>query len=129
VSLGVYLQGFRNGDSASVEGSKVWQALEPHVVDSGDTWAKVCVGDGDAEVYGVDDFSTGLMFTHLNGREVWDMVFEVARAGGCVVVPAEGPVGVLDEVDAQHVPAALSDAVGVVVVSSGSDLLRLIESS
>jgi hypothetical protein len=87
------------------------------------------VGDGDAEVYGVDDLSTGLMFTHLNGCEVWDVVFDVARAGGCVVMPVDGPVGVLDEVDAQHVPASLADAVGIVVVSSGSDLLRLIESS
>lgn len=60
---------------------------------------------GDADAYGLDDLSTGLMFTHLSGRAIWDVVFDVTRAGGFVVMPIGCPVGVLDERDAEHVPS------------------------
>ena len=127
MSLDVFLQGFRNGDSANGDGAAVRKVLDPFIVESGDTWANVATVDGNAEAYGLDDVSTGLMFTHLSGREIWDVVFDVARAGGFVVMPMGCPVGVLNEADIEHLPTSLVEDAGVVIVTAGADLLQLVE--
>jgi hypothetical protein len=127
MSLDVFLQGFRNGDSANGDGAEVRKVLDPFIVESGDTWANVATADGNAEAYGLDDLSTGLMFTHLNGHEIWNVVFDVARAGGFVVMPMGCPVGVLNEADIEHLPTSLVEDEGVVVVMTGADLLQLVE--
>ena len=119
MSFDVYLQGFRNGESADGDGAKVRAALEPFIVDSGETSAHVAAADGGAEVHGLDDPSTGLMFAHLSGRAIWDVVFDVARAGGFVVMPMGCAVGVLGEGDIEHLPASLVEDAGVVVVAAG----------
>jgi hypothetical protein len=127
MSFDVFLQGFRNGDSANGDGAEVRKALDPFIMESGETWARVTTADGGAEAYGLDDVSTGLMFTHLSGREIWDVVFDVARAGGFVVMPVGCPVGVLDEGDIEDLPASLVEDAGAVVVTTGADLLQLVE--
>lgn len=104
MSFDVFLQGFRNGDSVSGDRANVRDALDPFIADSGDTWANLKTADGDAEVYGFDDLSTGLMFTHFSGRAIWDVLFDVARAGGFVVMPIGCPVSALDEGDVEHLP-------------------------
>ncbi|MEO1058110.1 MAG: hypothetical protein AAFY28_14460 [Actinomycetota bacterium] len=129
MSLDVFVQGFRRGESARGDGHEVRKALERFISDSGGTWARVTTGDGDAEVYGMDDLDSGLMFTNLSGRAVWDVVFETARAGGFVVMPVGCPVGVPDERHLEHLPTSLVDRAGVVVVSSGTDLLAVVQSA
>jgi len=125
MSFDVFLQGFRNGASANGNGAEVRKVLDPFIVESGDTWANVATADGSAEAYGIDDLNTGLMFTHLNGREIWNVVFDAAHAGGFVVMPTGCPVGVLNEVTIEHLPTSLAEDAGVAVVTTGADLLQL----
>jgi hypothetical protein len=78
--------------------------------------------DGDAEVYGVG--TDGLMFTHASGRRVWDVIFDVARAGNWAIVPVGCPTCVPTSSMIAELPDELrADAV---VVNSGAELLDVV---
>ena len=51
---------------------------------------RIVTDDGEAEVYGSDP-SRGFMFTHASGRRVWDVIYNLARAAGFVVIPVGTP--------------------------------------
>jgi len=89
MSLDVFLQGCRNGDSANGDGAEVRKVLGPFIVESGDTWANVATADGSAEAYGLDEL--------------------------------------LKEADIEHLPTSLVENAGVVVLTTGADLLQLVE--
>jgi hypothetical protein len=81
-------------------------------------------GDGTADVYLDDD---GMMANHIAGDGPWDLLVEGARAAGWVILPVGCATGITDEAQRSHLPAGLDE--DVVLVATGADLLRAIQSS
>jgi hypothetical protein len=124
VSLDIFLQRFGPADPRAT--SALLEALESLIQERGDGWAVIRTTDGAADVYG-RDLRTGFMVNHASGRIVWDVLFELARIGGLAIMPIGCPTVVTDPGAVHHLPPDLLGE--VVVVSSGADLLRLIESA
>jgi hypothetical protein len=98
------------------------QVLRPYLYVSPEGFTRVTTDDGDAEVYGVG--TDGLMFTHASGRQVWTVMYEVARAGNWAIIPVGCATCVPTQSMVAHVPDALrADAL---VVSSGDDVLAAV---
>lgn len=100
------------------------EVLRPHLRPTpGDPKELVLGPDARADVY-LDDQS--LMVSHINGSAVLDLLVDAARAGSWAIMPIGVPTAVTSPDLIAHLPEGLGD--GAVVVSSGAELLRLIES-
>ena len=127
MSFDVFVQGFRDGKAAGAFGAAAVDTLGPFIVESKTTWARVKTFDGGADAHGIDDLDSGLMFNHISGAHVWDLIAETARSAGFVVMALGCPVAIFDGSIRGHLPTQLVESVGVAVVSSGADLLSLID--
>lgn len=66
------------------------------------------------------------MFNHPSGAAVFDLIYQLAVLSGWVVLPVGCPVCVTDPDRVPALPADLVADVGVAVIGSGADLLRLV---
>jgi len=122
VSFDIFLQGFENGGRAPGMPEKANQVLQPYLQVSPEGFTRVITDDGDAEVYGVG--TDGLTFTHASGRQVWKVMYEVARAGNWAIIPVGCPPCVPTPTMVAHLPDELrADAL---VVSSGDEVLAAV---
>ena len=127
VSFDVYLQGFRGGEAGQGNGDAAMDLITPFISQRTDDWARVVMDDGEADVFGISQPSTGLMFSHLSGGHAWSLVFEVAQAAGFAILPVGCPTCVVSVERLHALPEELaSDAI---VVSSRDDLLAVIENA
>jgi hypothetical protein len=132
MSLEIYLQAFESGDSAERDGEPVRRLLLAHAVaqDPEHSFVRVASGSDSADVHGVPDAGEpvdGLMFSRVEGR-AFELIFEVARAAGLVVMPVGCPVCVAAEAQIAHLPEDLA-ADGVVQIAGGDQLREIIEDS
>jgi hypothetical protein len=125
VSFDIFLQAFRAGDATVGDGEAALELLEPLIVQRENGWARIATADGEADVYGIDDAATGLVFNHVSGVVAYALLFDIARRAGFVVMPVGCPTCVLDYAMQDDLPPEV--AVDVVVVGSGDDLRRAIE--
>lgn len=124
VSFDVYLQAFRGGDAADGDGQAAMAALAPHLSAHEANWAQVTTDDGGADVYGIDRPDASLMFNHISGTSVWQLIYDVAERAGCAVMPVGCPTCLPVSVAADDLPGELAD--NIVVVASGHDLRRAV---
>lgn len=94
------------------------------VPDSG--FVRIRTGDGAADIYGYDDPSAGLMVNHASGRQVWDLLADLARSAGLVLMPVGASVCVTSAAAVDELPTELQH--DVAVIRSGDDLLAVINS-
>lgn len=87
MSFAVFLQAFANGDAADGDGDAMAAVLRPLIEDEDRSWARIVTADGSADIYGLDHLDTGCMINHASGSAVWDVVYEVARAGRMALMP------------------------------------------
>jgi hypothetical protein len=130
MSFDIFLQGFDAGNAAPVDKTAtraVLAVLDPLVIHRASQWVRIATSDGEADVYGIDDPSSGLMFSHASGRHVWDVMFDVALAAGFVVIPGGCGTGVTDEATIAELPKGVPEP--IVIIRSGADLLDLVESA
>jgi hypothetical protein len=127
VSFDVFLQRFKAGDAAVGDGAAVEDVLRPLVEHRDGDWALIVTPDGYSDVYGMANPSSGVMFNHAAGREVWDVMFAVAEAAGFVVMLPGCGTGIVSEAVRDELPDGVPEP--VVCVWSGADLLRLVESA
>lgn len=130
MSFDIFLQGFHAGNAASADETAtraVLAVLDPLVIHRAGHSARIATSDGEADVYGIDDPSSGLMFSHASGRQVWGVIFDVARAAGFVVLLGGCGTGLIDEATIAELPDGLPEP--IVVIRSGADLLDLVESA
>jgi hypothetical protein len=126
MSFGIFVQGFREGDRRDADATRLRSALEPHLVKATHGW-NLRAGNATAEIYGVDDLTTGFMVTHVDGPEIYDVIVRVGAACDLVIL-APGVAAALTHRDQRaHVPEELRAS--AVVVASGAELVALIESS
>jgi hypothetical protein len=124
VSFDVFMRGFRAGDAADGDGAAAVAVLAPLVTNRDARWAHVTATDGEADVFGIDEPATGLTFHHASGRAIWQVMFDVARAGGFVVMPVGGPTCVPPGVAVEDVPDGHDGDVRT--VTTGDELRRAI---
>lgn len=67
------------------------------------------------------------MVNHLSGTAAYALLYDIARSAGFVVIPTGGPTCLPDGAMLEHLPAEL--AVDAVIIESGDDLRRVIETS
>jgi hypothetical protein len=122
VSFDIFLQGFENGYGAPGKPDEANRVLRPYLRVGPTGFRNVVTEDGDAEVYGVG--TDGLMFAHASGRRVWDVMFEVARAGDWAIIPVGCPTCVPTSRMIAELPDELRK--DVVVVDSGADVIDVV---
>jgi hypothetical protein len=120
VSFDVFLQRF--GDSPGDPGAGL-RLLGPLLVSPpSDGHGLVRTADGEADVYGLGTDS--LMFTHASGRQVWQVMVDVAHAAGHAIMPVGCPTCVTRVERLVDLPDELRTS--VVVIQSGDDLLAAV---
>ncbi|AYY11688.1 hypothetical protein EF847_02045 [Actinobacteria bacterium YIM 96077] len=123
MNFDIFLQRFTGGDVAPTGRVATVTVLERYLADPpAGGYTEIITRDGRADVYGLD--GDGLMINHAEGRDVFELMFQVSKAAGYVIMPVGSPTCVLDESMIPHLPEVLRH--DAVVVSSGDDLLRVI---
>lgn len=89
-----------------------------------DGFGRIVTADGEGDIYGLDDNDQGLVINHATGRQIWQLIVDVARAAGYAVLPVGCPVCVVDEVMIGHLPDQLRQ--NAVLVRDGGDLERAV---
>jgi hypothetical protein len=124
VSFDIFFQRFENGEAARGDASVALAVLEPLVRERAEGWARIVTADGEADVY-MSDPASGLMVNHASGRDVWDVMFELARATGFVVMPIGCGTCVVDESSKADLPDGVPEP--IVLIASGADLRAAVE--
>ena len=127
MSYDVFLQAFRRGEAATTDGAAAFAILEPAISGRDGGWACVRTADGGADVYGIDDPSTGLMVNHAEGHRIWDVVHDLALAAGYAVMPVGCPTCVTSDDVRKHLPTGIAES--AIVVGSGAEIRAAIESA
>lgn len=123
MSFDVFFQGFIAGESSERGGPEMRQVLAPHVTTEDGSFLHVRFGDGEADVYLNDD---GMMANHVSGRDPWNLLVEGAQAANWVIMPMDCPTCLTQPGQREELPEGLGE--DTVVVDTGTDLLRVIES-
>ena len=123
MSFDVFFQGFAAGESSDGGGTEMRRILAPHITQEDGPFLRVMVGDGEADVYLNDD---GMMANEVTGRDPWDLLVKGAQAANWVIMPMDCPTCLTHSKQGEELPDALGD--DVVIVDTGADLLRVIES-
>lgn len=126
VSFDIFFLSFRSGRTAPADRELLDRLLRPHLADTGHGFPQLHFGNGEAAIYGTDRLQDGFMVNRVvHTVEAWDVLWAVAREGGLVIFPVGCPVAVPREDLVDELPEVLRDE--AVVVQSGRDLMRLIE--
>jgi hypothetical protein len=139
VSFDVFLMSFRNGVDGPIDSAAARAVLEQHkyqyhpdsfyLVEFPDgSSLEMCSGGDDPEA---DDFGGGLIKLHEFNEPICDFIFEMARAGGCVILPAMEPPNVLiprEGLGGAHLPPEVIKGWGQIPVASGVEIFTLVKS-
>lgn len=124
MSFDIFLQAFRDGQASHHDPAAVRRMLTPFLsAPPSDSFARVVTADGEADVHGIGDPS-GLMFNHVEGERAWQLIYEVAREAGLVIMPVGCATLICSAAGKGDLPEELR--ADVRVVHSGADLLRAI---
>lgn len=124
MSFDVYLQGFQLGRAAAGDGAGALEVLHPFVETMDESFAAVATSDGGAELYGMDDLSSGFSIHGMSGDAIWQVIVDAAAAAGFFIMPVGCSVGVPMGVDRMDLPSELRAS--AVDIQSGQDLKELI---
>jgi hypothetical protein len=80
--------------------------------------------NGEADLYGVSEDASGLMFSHWSFGDICQLMASLAWELDMVVVPPDRPAMLVDERQRAHLPEEL--ATEAVVVRTGVDIQQLI---
>jgi hypothetical protein len=125
MSFDIFLQAFKGGEAGTADPSVITNILDPYVSqrNGDDEYVRLVTEDGEAACYGYG--TEGLMVNYASGEHIWDLLVQVAKAAGLVIMPVGCPVSVTDPSQIADVPPGFFDK--FVVVSTGADLVRSIK--
>jgi hypothetical protein len=123
MSFDVFFQGFVAGESSKRGGAQMREVLTPDISEEHNTFVRVRVGDGEADIYLSDG---GMMANHISGHDPWDLLVPGARAANWVIIPVGCPTCLTQLGQQEELPEGLDDY--VVIVKTGADLIAVIAS-
>lgn len=123
MSFDIFFQGFIAGESSEDGGAQMRAVLAPHVVKEDESFLRLRIGDGQADIYLMGD---GMMANHVSGQDPWDVLVKAAQAANWVIMPLGCPTCLTQPGQREELPEGLDDE--VVVVETGADLRAVIES-
>lgn len=122
MSWSVYLENFRQ---RPIENEPEVRALVEPLLDR--NHYNVVLDGLPTEIYGIDDDPiTGLSFSRLKGDEVWELIYKVAVLSDTAILPQDGPVCITDQSHRDWLPREIVDEVGLRIVGSGADIVRVV---
>lgn len=125
MSFDIFLQGFRDGDGTPGDRAAAIAIITPLLAGPvSDGFGRIVTKDGEADIYDLADADEGLMVNHASGRQIWQVIVDVARAARYVVLPVGCPACVVDEAVIGHLPVELRE--DTVLVHDGGDLERVV---
>jgi hypothetical protein len=127
VGFDIFVQGFKDGDAATGDGEAALAVLDPLISLRGETWARISTSDGGVDVFGIDTAAWGLMFSRAQGQQAMDVIYEVARRAGFVILPVGCGTLLTDETVRSELPAGVPEP--IVQVSSGDDIVAAIKAA
>ncbi len=127
MSFDIFFQRFRGKDISVGDGRRVEAFLAPIIVQRDTQWAVIRTADGEAYLYGMDTLGSNLMINHASGRAIWDVMFELACAGGFVVMPVGCGTCITEATEMSDLPDAVPEP--ITVIRSGQDLLDVVENA
>ena len=114
-----------HGEPAAADPAAVLDTLEPYAAQD---HTMLVTTDGGAAIYGLGDPGAGhLMINHAGGLVIWDVIYEVARAAGFVIMPVSCGTLVPGAELIPHLPPDLPEP--VLQVGSGKDVLAALQSA
>lgn len=127
MSFDVFVQRFQGGDGVPLNPTSVASVLDRLIVNEGDGFVDVATPDGSAAVYGYGDSRASLMFTHVDGETIWDVIFATAKASGAVVMAGDAGWFGADPALVSELPEGVEGLFSV--VTSGAQLRHAIRSA
>lgn len=128
VSFDIFFQRFSLGNEADADADLVTEMLRPYTVERcGDGVAVLEFADGRADIYGVDDLTSGFMINHASGTDIWRLMAALAKGADLTIMPVGCATVVTSTEAISQLPSDL--AVDAVVVTSGTELLGVISSA
>lgn len=122
MSFDIFLQRFMHGQPAAADPVAVLETMKPYAAHD---HTMLMTADGDAAIYGLDDPGAGhLMINHAGGLVIWDVIYELARAGDLVIMPVGCGTLVPCAELISHLPPDLPEP--ILRVFSGKDVLAAI---
>lgn len=119
MSFDIVLQRFMHGEPAAADSVAVLRVLGPYAAHD---QTMLLTADGDAAIYGLDDPGAGhLMINHAGGLDIWDVIYELARVAGFVIMPIGCGTLVPGAELIPHLPRELPEP--ILQVFSGRDVL------
>ncbi|GIH24013.1 hypothetical protein Aph01nite_23230 [Acrocarpospora phusangensis] len=114
----VFLQRFRGGDAARVDGARLWELLQPCVYEKNEDSVRIRTPDGgEADIHGRTE---GLMVTRFSAGEVTDLLVRLAHELDLVIMPQDLPALLVRESQRRHLPEDLAG--DALVIETGADL-------
>jgi hypothetical protein len=129
----VFVERFQNGEPERVTNPHVWELLREAWEAPPDRhdYSRVRRGAGEADLHAAQDGEPieSLMFSRpAGGAEIFDLIVDVARAGGMVIYAPGIPICLIAEGQRPHLPHDLVEAMGEpVFVATGAELQAVIE--
>lgn len=130
MSYDLHLERFADGAAESTDFRPLWALVEPHVVaeEEEHEFVRIETEAGGAELYGLTS-STGQASSLMISRHeegTYDLIVELARAGGMAVLLPDGPVVITDESHRDDLPADLVANSPVRIAADGETLRKLV---
>lgn len=125
VSFDIFLQRFESGEVADGDPEPVLAVITPLVEKQEGDWARIRTEDGTAEIYGLDTAGANLMINRASGRQIWDVILAIARAGSMAVMPVGCGTVVPDKDLVNELPPDIPRPIAV--ADSADELLNAVE--
>ena len=123
----MHLFRFQRGECIDIDAARLMEIIQPLIVwtEEEHQYARLRAADGgEADLYGVGEDATTLMFSHWSFGDICDLTAKLARELDMVIVPPDRPVMIIDERQRAHLPKEM--AAEAVVVRRGTDIQRMI---
>ncbi|MGW1804632.1 hypothetical protein [Streptomyces sp. NPDC002078] len=130
MSYDIFVHRFSDGEMAPLNKSTVYQVLGPYIHSQNPegTFLQIRTEDGGrADVYLNTD--TSVMINHFGGDTAMDLIAELLRRLGAVLLLPEGTVVLSRPEDRESLPQTLRDEWSITVASTGAEIARGIQES
>ena len=125
MAFDIFLQSFAEGQPQEIDLASVRRVFSANGATLNEANHRVSVIDGGCDIFGLGGSSSdGLMVNHVDGEQIWGVIYEIAVDQCLTIMPVGCPVVVTADESLEDLPIDLGSGI---VVQSGADLRRVVE--